>query len=360
MIEVQGLQERRGGFVLQVPALQVQAGEYLVLLGPSGAGKSLLLGAMAGLYPLREGRIFVDGVEVTQQPPERRNIGLVAQHPGLFPHLTVRQNIAFGLRYRRARRAALEARMAQLIELLDLGRLLDRSVRDLSGGEQQRVALARTLTVEPRVLLLDEPLGRLDHNTRQELRQELRRLHKALGTTTLHVSHDRTDAFALADRVVILGGGQIQQVGSAAEVFSRPANEFVARFVGVENLFPAIAFQKAGATWVQWDDVCLRAPADLSGPVWIGVRPEAIRLLAGDQTPPPEAHCWEGIVRLLREEGPLVRVELEVASRGWVVLCDPQTLASAHLTVGQPALIAFRAADLHLLPQGLIQTEPSC
>lgn len=348
MIEVRGLQERRRGFLLQVPELQVRAGEYLVLLGPSGAGKSLLLGAVAGLYPVQQGRIFLDGVEVTRQPPERRNVGLVAQHPGLFPHLTVRQNIAFGLRYRRARRAMLEARMAQLVELLDLGRLLDRSVRDLSGGEQQRVALARTLTVEPRVLLLDEPLGRLDHNTREELRQELRRLHEALGTTMLHVSHDRTDAFALADRVAVLGEGRIHQIGPVEGVFNRPVNEFVARFVGVENLFPGTAFQEAGRTWVQLEGCILLAATDLTGPVWVCIRPEAIRLRPGAPAPPAGINVLEGIVRLLRVEGPLVRVELQVGPQPWVILCDPQTVVETGLTVGKAALIAFRPEDMHV------------
>jgi|YNPNPStandDraft_1061719.scaffolds.fasta_scaffold04556_5 ABC-type Fe3+/spermidine/putrescine transport system ATPase subunit len=358
MIRVDDLLEKRGEFTLHISSLEVTAGEYLVLLGPSGAGKSLLLGAVAGLYPVRQGRIFLDGVEVTRQPPERRNVGLVAQNPGLFPHLTVRQNIAFGLRYRRARRAALEARMAQLVELLDLGPLLDRSVRDLSGGEQQRVALARTLTVEPRVLLLDEPLGRLDHNTREELRQELRRLHQALGTTTLHVSHDRAEAFALADRVAILGGGQIHQIGPVEEVFTRPVNPFVARFVGVENLFPGTAFREAGQTWVQWDGPALRTTADRTGPVWVCIRPEAIRLGPADRPPPPGVNVLEGSVHLLRVEGPLVRVELQVGRQRWVILCDPQTLAGAPLTVGRPARITFRPEDVHVFQEGPPSPKP--
>jgi ABC-type Fe3+/spermidine/putrescine transport system ATPase subunit len=362
MIQVQDLQEKRGGFTLHVPNLEAAAGEYLVLLGPSGAGKSLLLGAVAGLYPVRQGRILLGGEDVTARPPERRDVGLVAQSPGLFPHLTVRQNVAFGLRYRRARRAALEARMAQLVDLLDLGSLLDRGVRDLSGGEQQRVALARMLTVEPRVLLLDEPLGRLDHNTREELRRELRRLHEALGTTTLHVTHDRADAFALADRVAILGGGRIHQVGPVAEVFSRPVNEFVARFVGVENFFPATADQgdreagrqgdketgRQGDRRVQLDDIALVAVADLTGPVWVCVRPEAIRLLPTTQAPPPGMNCLRGDVRLLRAEGPLVRVELEVGAQPWVILCDPQSVAGAGLTVGDCAQAIFAPEDVHV------------
>ena len=354
MISIRHLREQRGGFTLDVPELEVQTGEYLVLLGPSGAGKSLLLGAVAGLYPVCRGQILLDGEDVTPAPPERRDVGLVAQNPGLFPHLTVRQNIAFGLRYRHSRRTALEARRAHLVDLLDLASLLDRGVRDLSGGEQQRVALARTLTTEPRVLLLDEPLGRLDHNTREELRGELRQLHEVLGPTILHVSHDRADAYALADRVAILGTGRVHQIGPVEEVFSRPVNEWVARFVGMENLFPGTAQREPGYTRVQWGHHSLITESLLTGSVWVCVRPESIRLLPGGNgyravPDPGPVNCVPGRIRLLRAEGPLVRVELEVGPDCWVLLCETQSFAHTGLTVGTPANAVFAPEDLHLL-----------
>jgi len=360
MVKIRDLFGRWGEFTLDVPALDVAAGEYLVLLGPTGAGKSLLLSTLAGLARPQRGQVWLGGQEVTHWPPERRNLGLVAQRAGLFPHLTVRQNVAFGLRYHRARRAELQARMAHLVEMLNLGPLLERNVRDLSGGEQQRVALARALAVEPPVLLLDEPLGRLDPNARQELQAELRRLHDTLGMTTLHVTHDRAEAWAVADQVGIMAGGRLLQMGPPGEVFRRPATAWVARFVGIENIVTATAQPGPdGLAWLRIGDAEIRAVTDRHGEVRACLRPEAITLRppqpSFNPSPGPtgssplEVNRLQGLIRLVREEGSTVRVELEAAGQRWVIQCSHRELAEHGWTVGSFAQATFEPTAVHVL-----------
>jgi len=232
MIRLEGAKVRLGAFDLRVDDLAVEPGEYLLLLGPSGAGKSVLLEVIAGLRRLDEGRVRIDGEDATQWPPEQRRVGLVSQRPSLFPHMSVRRNVEFGRRYQRVSAEEFRRRVEAAVAMLQIEGLLGRSVTDLSGGEAQRVTLARALVTEPRVLLLDEPLGPLDQNLRADLAAELRRVHDELAMTTIHVTHDQTEARALADRVAVMEAGRICQIGSTEDVFERPACEFVARFVG--------------------------------------------------------------------------------------------------------------------------------
>ena len=226
--------------------LEIAAGEYFVVLGPTGAGKTVLLETIAGLHRPRRGRILLAGEDITHAPPERRGIGFVYQDYALFPHLSVAGNIAFGLRLRGMGRGEIEKRVAAIGRLLGIEHLLHRMPGTLSGGEAQRVALARALVIEPRLLLLDEPLSALDPETREGLQRELGRIHRELGTTTIHVTHDFEEAVALGDRIAVLREdrldeglreGRIVQVGRPEEIFRRPASEFVARFVGVRNIF---------------------------------------------------------------------------------------------------------------------------
>lgn len=234
MIRLAAVEQRFGSFRLSVD-LEAQTGAYLVILGPSGCGKSLLLGTVAGLHAPAAGRILLDGEEVTAWPPERRQVGLVFQRSSLFPHLSVRENLAFGLRVRGVPRPEVAARVDELVETFGLGELLDRQTTTLSGGEAQRVALARALAVKPRVLLLDEPLSLLDHNARLELQEELRRLHGLLGFTALHVTHHREEARALGGRCAVMLGGRIVQEGPIDALLESPHCAFVARFLGLSG-----------------------------------------------------------------------------------------------------------------------------
>ena len=233
MLHVEALEVRYGDTVaLDGVDLVVEDGEVVSVLGPSGSGKSTLLRAVAGLEPPVRGRVAWDGDDLTRVPPHRRQLGLMFQDHTLFPHRDVLGNVAFGLRMRRVPAAHAAARAAELLALVGLAGYAHRHVTELSGGEQQRVALARALAPAPRLLMLDEPLGSLDRALRERLMVELRELFTRLGLTSLYVTHDHDEAFALADRVAVMHEGRIEQLGSPVDVWEHPANEFVARFLG--------------------------------------------------------------------------------------------------------------------------------
>lgn len=239
MIRLEGLRVRAGRFSLGIDDLSIAPGEYVMVLGPTASGKTVLLETVAGLRRPQVGQVWFDDREVTGEPPEKRGVGLVYQDYALFPHLTVEQNISFGLRWRREGRGARDegGRVRELAGSLGIGNLLDRYPEGLSGGEQQRVALARALAIEPEVLLLDEPLSALDGPTRQELQGELKRVHQETGATVLHVTHDLDEALALGGRMAVLIDGELRQMGDPGLVTRRPADVEVARLVGLVNIF---------------------------------------------------------------------------------------------------------------------------
>jgi ABC-type Fe3+/spermidine/putrescine transport system ATPase subunit len=234
VIELRGLRVSFGEFALRDISLRIGKGEYWVILGPSGCGKSVLMQTIAGFFAPERGQILVGGRDVTSLAPERRRMGLVFQQAALFPHKSVRENIAYGLRARRASAEERDRTVGDLVERLGLPGILGRPVPTLSGGEAQRVAVARALAIRPDLLLLDEPMSALDHNTRLELQAELARIHRELGLTTLHVTHSREEAAALGDHIAIMLGGRIVQQGTSAEVTARPRCPFVARFLGLD------------------------------------------------------------------------------------------------------------------------------
>jgi ABC-type Fe3+/spermidine/putrescine transport system ATPase subunit len=234
VIELASLHLALGEFALRDLSLRIGQGEYWVILGPSGCGKSVLMQTIAGFFSPERGRISVGGRDVTALPPERRRMGLVFQQAALFPHKSVWGNIAYGLRARGARPDEIDRTVSELVARLGLTPILERPVATLSGGEAQRVAVARALAIRPDLLLLDEPMSALDHNTRLELQVELAHLHRELGLTTVHVTPSREEAAALGDHVAIMLGGRIVQQGPSAEVTARPRCPFVARFLGLE------------------------------------------------------------------------------------------------------------------------------
>ncbi len=237
MIRTEELCFRIGTFALQHLNIEVATGQYFVLLGPPGSGKTVFLECLCGLKKIDSGKIFIDGRDVTHLEPRARHIGYVPQDYALFPHLSVEQNIAFGLRARRYQRKDVTARVAQTADLLGIQHLMPRRIDGLSGGERQRVALARALVLRPKVLLLDEPVCALDEFTRQDICAQLLRIQRQLGLTTIHVSHNLEEAFSVADRAAILYQGAVQQDGSLDELLRRPNTEFVARFMRCENIY---------------------------------------------------------------------------------------------------------------------------
>jgi sulfate transport system ATP-binding protein len=236
VIEARGIVKRFGDFTaLDGVSVEVPTGSLTALLGPSGSGKSTLLRVIAGLEHPDEGQVCLEGADVTNVPPQLRGVGFVFQHYAAFKHMTVRENVAFGLKIRRRPRAEIKQRVAELLELVQLSRLGDRYPAQLSGGQRQRMGLARALAVDPKVLLLDEPFGALDARVRKELRGWLRRLHDETHTTTVIVTHDQEEAMDVADRVVVMNAGRIEQIASPRELYDNPANEFVMTFVGPVN-----------------------------------------------------------------------------------------------------------------------------
>jgi putative spermidine/putrescine transport system ATP-binding protein len=218
--------------------LRVEAGQFVTLLGPSGSGKTTTLNVIAGFAPLATGDVLVAGRSITGLSPSRRDLGIVFQSYALFPHMTVAENVGFPLRARKVARRERARRVAEALELVQLSGLGDRRPATLSGGQQQRVALARAIIYEPKVLLLDEPLAALDKQLRETMQLELKRLQRSVGITTIAVTHDQTEAMALADRVAIMRDGRIEQVASPGEAYAAPATQFVARFLGEANLLP--------------------------------------------------------------------------------------------------------------------------
>ncbi len=219
--------------------LTVSASEFLTLLGPSGSGKTTLLNLAAGYLEPSAGRIFIGEREVTHVPARRRNIGMVFQNYALFPHMSVGENVAYGLKVRRVERAEVARRVEAALRLVQLDGFGHRAIQQLSGGQQQRVALARALVIEPDVLLMDEPLGALDKQLRRSVQLELRRLHEEHQRTTIYVTHDQEEALVLSDRIAVMRDGRIEQLGTASDLYDRPVNAFVAGFIGESNLLPA-------------------------------------------------------------------------------------------------------------------------
>ncbi|QLE54564.1 sulfate/molybdate ABC transporter ATP-binding protein [Nostoc sp. TCL26-01] len=248
-IVVENVSKQFGSFkAVDQVNLEIQSGSLVALLGPSGSGKSTLLRLIAGLEKPDSGKIILTGKDATNQSVQERNIGFVFQHYALFKHLTVRQNIAFGLEIRKAPAKKIQGRVEQLLELVQLGGLGDRYPSQLSGGQRQRVALARALAVEPSVLLLDEPFGALDAKVRKDLRAWLRRLHDEVHVTTVFVTHDQEEAMEVSDEVVVMNKGRVEQIGTPADIYDNPATAFVMSFIGPVNVLPSSSriFQSSG------------------------------------------------------------------------------------------------------------------
>ena len=263
--------------------LTIEAGEFLTLLGPSGSGKTTFLMSIAGFVPPTTGRLEEDGVDITYRPADKRNFGMVFQGYALFPHLTVAENVAFPLRVRKVAGADAKKRVADMIERVGLSAHANKRPQQLSGGQQQRVALARALVFEPSVLLLDEPFSALDKNLREGLQQEMKRIHRETGTTFIFVTHDQGEALALSDRIAIFDHGRIMQAADPRTIYTRPANRFVAQFLGRINMLPLdnCAVNGDSATGRLGDSSLSAVAGDVrpnGGSVTLAIRPEFLRI----------------------------------------------------------------------------------
>ena len=335
-ISVRDVTKRFGQFVaLDRVSVDVDEGELLALLGPSGSGKTTLLRVIAGLEVPDGGSVKHLEADVTKQAVKDRNFGFVFQHYALFKHMTVFENVAFGLRVREWREADVAARVGELLHLVRLESLGDRFPAQLSGGQRQRIALARALAARPRVLLLDEPFGALDARVRAELRQWLRKLHDEVPATTIFVTHDQEEAFEVSDRVVVMNGGKIEQQGTPQDVFDHPANEFVMDFLGQVNVFHGRVHEgKAFYGDHEFDLPGSRS----SGPAKIYARPHEIDL----STIPGDGPCMPSTVRHFTPSGSVTRVIVHVESTGMELSVDvpPQRFAELGLKKGDKVYVA--------------------
>lgn len=347
-IEVRGVTKRFGSFTaLEDVSLRIPSGELVALLGPSGSGKTTLLRILAGLEVPDAGQVLFDGEDVTGRHPRERRVGFVFQHYALFRHMTVFENIAFGLRVRprslRPSEAEIRRRVEELLHLVRLEGLADRYPHELSGGQRQRVALARALAVEPRVLLLDEPFGALDAQVRMELRRWLRRLHERIGLTSVFVTHDQEEALELADRVAIFHQGRIQQVGTPEEVYEHPATPFVCGFLGQVNLFHGRI--QEGCVRIGPAAFDLHASGYPEGtPVVAYARPHEIDVtLEGSDG----AH-FAGLVRRILPVGPVVRLEVDRLDGGEPVAVELGRDAYESLGVREGERVFLRLRRLRI------------
>jgi putative spermidine/putrescine transport system ATP-binding protein len=331
--------------------LQIGAGELVALLGPSGCGKSTLLRILSGFIHQTRGRVLFDDECVDHLPPNRRGVGIVFQNYALFPHMSVRQNVAYGLEAQHWPRGEIGGRVEKMLELVHMHAFAQRVPRQLSGGQQQRVALARCLAVDPKILMLDEPFGALDKNLRLDMQIEVKKLHREYGITTILVTHDQEEALSMADRIAVMNRGRIEQVASPADIYDQPATLFVNQFVGTTNLLPGrIAGSDASATEVELASGFLRA-----GPgrwakaeeVVVSIRPEQLRIEREGA-----AGALSGVVKMVMPMGPQVIYDVEMAGGTAIKITQSRDAARMPLETGSTVSFAPVSADAcHIFPK---------
>jgi putative spermidine/putrescine transport system ATP-binding protein len=342
-LSLEGLSKRYGdSYAVASLDLAVPKGELVALLGPSGCGKTTTLRMIAGLITPSAGRIIVGGSNITVMPPYQRDMGLVFQSYALFPHMTVARNVAFGLEMRKISKTDIAVRVKEALAMVRLETLAERKPRELSGGQQQRVALARALVIRPSILLLDEPLSNLDAKLRDEMRNEIRDIQQNLGITAVFVTHDQVEALSMCDKVVVMNGGKLEQIGTPVEVYEQPASPFVASFVGRTNRLDGLA---KGDGTAQIGMMSIKIPSRVAGPVEIMMRPHRIRLLdasresAGDAT-----NLVHGVIKRVTFVGDLLQFHVDV--EGFEIIVEA---ASDHgrgiRNAGTPVTLSWRVED---------------
>ncbi len=360
-LELSGIQKRFGTGV--APAVEqfdlvVEKGEFVSFLGPSGCGKTTTLRMIAGFERPTGGSIKIDGQEITDRPPNQRNIGMVFQSYALFPNMTVAQNIGFGLKVRKQPAEAIQKRVGELLELIHLSGRGSRYPYELSGGMQQRVALARALAIEPHLLLLDEPLSALDAKIRISLRNEIRSIQRQLGITTVYVTHDQEEALSLSDRVVVMSEGRIEQVGSPFEIYNFPTTSFVAKFVGTLNVVTAtIVDGPAGRLSIDGQEIQAASPVSgaTGAAVSLAIRPERVHLEDG----PDRHNHLTGTIHDITFLGSIVRVRMSLPGDGGMLMFD--TFNNPRLALPQhddPVRVAFAPEACLVLDQPADARDP--
>lgn len=346
MIRISGLNLKLRSFALQNINLEIEKGAYFILVGPSGSGKTLLLETIAGLHKASTGKISIDGQDITSLDSEKRNIGIVYQDCALFPHLTVKENIIFGLKVRKKSPQQIERELDRIVQLLGIGYLLSRKALTISGGEKQRVALGRALVTKPRLLLLDEPLSALDPLGRENMRNEIIKIHHELGISVLHVTHDFEEAITMGTRIAVIGGGVIRQTGTPDEIFRRPDSEFVARFTMAENIFSGEARKNCdGITVFCVGEREFIADSGLEGPCYAAIRPENIFI--ADAKPADGAYVYPGTITRIVNKGSIINVSVELPLT-MTCLLTRHSFDKMDLSVGQKVYLTVPPSSVYL------------
>jgi ABC-type sugar transport system ATPase subunit len=343
MIRIKDLSVDRGEFRLKEINLSIEDREYFVILGPTGAGKTILLECIAGLNKINHGEIWINGTEITHLVPEERRVGYVPQDYVLFPFLNVADNIAFGLKEAKYKDVKIKERVDTLAHLMAITHLLKRDTRSLSGGEKQRVALARALALSPKILLLDEPLGALDLQTAKYLRLELRRIHDELGITTIHITHDQTEAEEIADRLGVLNLGRLEQVGMPEEVFFYPGNEAVSDFIGSPNILECDYCNSLGQGLMEVDCGGLRIviPHDGNSIERIALFPRDIYI--SDTLPPgPHMNRFKGTITKIMPSGTTERLLVKVGDKTLLTEIPRDISEDMDLIVGKEVFLILK------------------
>ena len=343
MIEIKNLSIDLGEFSLKDINLTIGDGEYFVILGPTGAGKTVLMECIAGLHHIKQGKIWLDQNEVTHLAPEERNVGYVPQDYVLFPFLNVVDNIAFGLRQAKYTRAEIQERVKDLASLMGISHLLYRDTRSLSGGEKQRVALARALAPSPRILLLDEPLSALDLRTSKYLRLELRRVHRELGVTTIHITHDLMEAVEMADRVAIIQNGRVEQVAEPEKLLFYPEGERVSDFIGAPNILDCDYCHSLGngVMEVGCGGLKLVVPHEGNSVHKVAILPRHI-YVSETKPPGPGVNCFKGTITDIKYAGNTVRIGIEVGENNLMAEIPHHIFEEMDLAVGKEVFLILR------------------
>ncbi len=344
MMEVEGISKEWDDFQLKNVSFDVERGEYFVLLGPTGAGKTLLLELLAGFYEPDEGRVMVDDEDYTFKEPHKRDFAFVYQDYMLFPHMDVRENIAYGLEVRDA--DGIQEKVLSIAREIGVEDLLKRKPRTLSGGEQQRVSLARALIMEPEILLLDEPFGSLDYKTTEELRELVKDIHKDYGCTVIHVTHDQEEAVLMGDRLGVMKDGAIVQIGEPQGIMRRPTSKFVAEFVGTGNIFHGKAGRDGDVTIIDVDGVEIYSTAKARGDVTATIRPEDI-IVSEEGFESSARNNFKGVVRRITDRGIYQEVEIDIGVP-MIVFITRQSVEGLGLEEGKDIYLLFKASAVHL------------